>query len=81
MIKTRQIEAAQEVSLFIEVDNGMRIRNPLNPIEPPTCFVVMKPDFLSKEVQEGKILQTSEVRNNSYPTWNYRSPNFTLPLN
>lgn len=42
---TRQIEAAQEVSLFFEVDNGMRIRNPLNPIEPPNCFVVMKPDF------------------------------------
>lgn len=59
----------------------MRIRNPLSPIEPPTCFVVMKPDFLSKEVQEGQILQTSDVRSNSYPTWNYRSPNFTLPLN
>lgn len=28
-----------------------------------------------------QFVQTSEIRANSYPTWNYRSKNFTMPLN
>lgn len=41
----RQIEAAEEVILSFEVDNGMRIKNPLSQTEMPTCYVYMKPNF------------------------------------
>jgi len=43
--KQREIEAAQEVVLSFEVDNGMRLKNPINNNETPNCYVYMKPTF------------------------------------
>ena len=42
-------EKSQDISIFFEVDNGMRIKNPLSAHEPPTAFVSMKPCFQYKE--------------------------------
>lgn len=77
----KEHESAQDISIFFEVDNGMRIKNPLSAHEPPTAFVSMKPCFQYRESQADQFVQTSEIRANSYPTWNYRSKNFTMPLN
>ena len=40
----------EEVVLNIEIDNGMRIKNPLNPNETPNSYVYMKPDFVCNEI-------------------------------
>lgn len=77
----KQHEEAEQVQIFFEVDNGMRIKNPLSPNEPPNAFVTMKPCFQYKEERDDLFLQTNEIRANSYPTWNHRSKNFTVPLN
>ena len=69
------------MAIYFEVDNGMRIRNPLSAHEPPNAFVSMRPCFQYKEMEAEQFVQTSEIRANSYPTWNYRSNNFTMPLN
>lgn len=45
----KQIEEAQEVVLSFEVDNGMKLVNPINSCETPNCYVYMKPNFQNKE--------------------------------
>ena len=50
----KEHEAAKSVTLFFEIDNGMRIKNPLNPNEKPNTFVSMKPTFKCKE--EGQFV-------------------------
>jgi len=45
----KEHEEAREVKLFFEVDNGMRIKNPLSNTQPPNSFVYMKPSFDCKE--------------------------------
>ena len=75
----KEHEAAKSVTLFFEIDNGMRIKNPLNPNEKPNTFVSMKPTFKCKE--EGQFVQTSQIKSNSYPNWNFKSQNFTMPIN
>ena len=64
-------EAAQEVTMHFEVDNGMRLKNPLNSREPPNVYVYMKPTFAYKE--QGMFVQTNMIKASSYPTWNYKS--------
>mmetsp|Transcript_34710 Transcript_34710/g.53249 ORF Transcript_34710/g.53249 Transcript_34710/m.53249 type:complete len:176 (+) Transcript_34710:7066-7593(+) len=56
----------------------MRIKNPLSSTQPPNALVYMKPAFEAKE--PGVFIQTNSIKANSYPTWNYRSPNITMPL-
>ena len=75
----REHEAAQSVTITFEVDNGMRIKNPLNSHEKPNSFVTMKPAFTYKEA--GQFIQTGEIKQNSYPNWNFKSQNFTMPVN
>lgn len=75
----RDHEAAQNVVLYFEVDNGMRLKNPLSQHEPPSTFVSMKPTFQCKE--RGQFIQTNDIKQSAYPTWNFRSQNFTMPLN
>ena len=36
---------AQEVTINFEIDNGMRIKNPISAYEAPNTFVYMKPTF------------------------------------
>jgi hypothetical protein len=48
MDNVKEHEAAQSVTLFFEIDNGMRIKNPLNANEKPNTFVTMKPTFRNK---------------------------------
>lgn len=67
------------MTLFFEIDNGMRIKNPLNAHEKPNTYVTMKPSFKYKE--EGQFVQTSQIKQNSYPNWNFKSQNFTMPIN
>jgi hypothetical protein len=57
MDNVKEHEAAQSVTLFFEIDNGMRIKNPLNANEKPNTFVTMKPTFRNKE--ESQFVQTS----------------------
>jgi hypothetical protein len=57
----------------------MRIKNPLNANDKPNTFVTMKPAFRNKE--EGQFVQTSQIKQNSYPNWNFKSQNFTMPIN
>jgi hypothetical protein len=45
----RQIEEAKEVVLSFEVDNGMKLTNPISSHVTPNCYVYMKPNFLNKE--------------------------------
>lgn len=75
----RQIEEAQEVVLSFEVDNGMKLTNPINDQERPNCYVYMKPNFQNKE--PGQFVQTNVIKACSYPMWSYRSYNYTMPLN
>ena len=42
-------EEAKEVTIFFEIDNGMRIKNPISSYETPNSFVYMKPTFEYKE--------------------------------
>lgn len=65
--------------MYFEVDNGMRLKNPLNSREPPNVYVYMKPTFAYKE--QGMFVQTNMIKASSYPTWNYKSQNFTVPIN
>ena len=50
----------EEIIMHFEIDNGMRIKNPLNPNETPSTYVYMKPDFICNEV--GQFVQTGEIR-------------------
>lgn len=72
-------EVAKEVVLYFEVDNGMRLKNPLESTARPNTFVCMKPSFKHKE--EGQFIQTNQIKSNAYPNWNFKSQNFTMPLN
>jgi 5S rRNA maturation endonuclease (ribonuclease M5) len=45
----KEHESAQEVSIYFEIDNGMRIKNPISDYETPNTFVCMKPTFHHKE--------------------------------
>jgi len=67
--------------VFFEIDNGMGIKNPITPNESPSVFVQLKPGFQYLEQREDQIIQTVVVKQNRYPTWNYKSKNFTLPIN
>ena len=40
-----EIRDAEQVKIYFEIDNGMRIKNPLSATEPPNTFVTMKPAF------------------------------------
>ena len=75
----REIEEAQEVVLSFEVDNGMKLSNPIVGNETPNCYVYMKPNFQNKE--HGQFVQTNVIKACSYPMWSYRSYNYTMPLN
>jgi len=74
-------ESAQDIAFFFEIDNGMRIKNPLTNNETPNSFVTMKPCFEYKESRDDQFAQTPLIKSNSYPTWNHRTQNFTMPLN
>ena len=56
MDSIKEHESAQDVTIFFEVDNGMRIKNPLSANEPPTAFVSMKPCFQYKESQADQFV-------------------------
>lgn len=70
-----------EVQMYFEVDNGMRILNPLSKHECPNSFVTMRPAFEYHESKDGQFLQTQEIRASSYPMWNFKSHVYTVPLN
>ena len=72
-------ETAKDVTLYFEVDNGMRIKNPLDSNDKPNSYVCMKPTFKYKE--DGQFIQTNQIKSNSYPNWNFKSQNFTMPFN
>lgn len=74
----RQIEAAESTILSFEVESGMYLKNPIVGHQPPSAFVYMKPSFHYKEKEQ--FIQTNWIKNNSYPNWNYKSYNFTVPL-
>ena len=69
-----------EVQMFFEVDNGMRILNPLSQHECPNTFVTMRPAFEYNESKNGQFLQTHEIRASGYPMWNFKSHVYTVPL-
>lgn len=76
--QVKEFGGSKEVTIHFEVDNGMRIKNPLSSCEAPNAFVYMKPSFRVKE--DDQFVQTSDIKSNSYPTWNYKSQNFTMAL-
>jgi hypothetical protein len=78
MDSIQEHQEAQEVSISFSIDNGMRIKNPISAYETPNTYVYMKPGFECKE--HDKFVQTSQIKSNSYPTWNYKSQNFTMPI-
>lgn len=45
MDSIKEHEEAKEVSIHFEIDNGMRIKNPISTFETPNTFVYMKPSF------------------------------------
>lgn len=57
----------------------MRLHNPISSHETPSTYVYMKPSVQCKEMDQ--FVQTALVKNSSYPTWNFKSQNFTVPLN
>jgi len=71
-------ESAKEVVLHFEVDGGMGIKNPLSAHEKPNSYVCMKPTFRHK--QPGQFIQTSQIKASSYPNWDFKSQQFTMPL-
>jgi hypothetical protein len=75
-----ELQAAEEVQMYFEIDNGMRLKNPCTQNEAPSTYVYMKPQLTCGD-KGMKFLQTPTVIRNSYPTWNYRSNNFVIPLN
>lgn len=74
----REIQEAQEVTLSFEIDNAMYLKNPLASHETPNAFVYMKPNFACKETEQ--FVRTSHVKASSYPNWNHKSYNFTMPI-
>ena len=52
----------KEVELIFEVDNGMRIRNPMSGNELASSFVTMKPCFQYKQSKDDQFLQTNVIR-------------------
>ena len=49
MDSIKEHKEAKEVTMCFEIDNGMRIKNPISSYEPPNTFVYMKPTFEYKE--------------------------------
>ena len=47
--QVKEFGGPEEVTIQFEVDNGMRIKNPLSCNETPNAFVYMKPNFQVKE--------------------------------
>jgi hypothetical protein len=49
MDRVKEHESSQEVLIYFEVDNAMRLKNPINSLETPNSYVYMKPTFQYKE--------------------------------
>lgn len=56
----------QEVDLYVSIDSGNRIKNPVEPDSPPNTYVEFKPEFGGLE--GGKIV-TDTVYRSSFPSW------------
>lgn len=57
----------------------MQIKNPISEFEMPSAFVYMKPTLQYRE--HAQFVQTNHIKSSAYPNWNFKSYNFTVPLN
>ena len=50
----------------IDIESGIRLKNPVSHIEPPTTFVILRVPFIDEKREQVK---TKTVEKSSFPTW------------
>jgi hypothetical protein len=70
----------QRLVLSIDVESAMRLKNPEDEHEPPSCFVKMVVPSLKALVGD-QSFETAVVKESCYPTWFSRDHKVIIPLN
>lgn len=55
-----------DINLRIDIESAMRLRNPLNELEPPNAFVQLRSPFVKSSPP---VIITTTINKSSYPAW------------